>query len=1119
MAEYINKATDGAFLDLIEDKDFQKDLVQFFTGGRYNYTEEDYRKKGVKGLANDFVEHMRVHEWNEVTAAKDLNYALNKDVDIRGKQAFGRLIQAWDRSDRAGSNNFFTSAGDYLEAIGTAPSTYLGLGTFGVAKLGSKAASKGVQMYTRKKLQEQLAKKYVPGLATTTTIGAVEGVVVGGGQAALQGETREELIEGYEYTVGDMAFDASVNAALGGVLGNVSGRLGRNKQANVDELFLKSAKASEKLRTTSVKKATDRLKNPKNATDADRIMDAAKRVVDVEAVLAAKAGDRTAKILDPLDPEKVKRGSDILNIITNPNAKGEFQSGISIDTLRSVTAATLDIIEELKVGSDERITSAVSNAIRDGNPEILSKLDDIRNNYGLSREEMSLVYLSEFSKAGKTLAEASIIKRAQTKAMKEAFNESAEELKGLAKHGVSTFSDQMAAELSQQVIRNSAQRTKLGKTIDFLRDTDGMRIAFMTSQMATTVRNVTSTGILAGVDIMDEFNRGLITGQIVKNPGDVLLKMTSTLRGMTWNQAQARALKDIFKAEMPETYTTVFNDAMRLEVGVQSQSYFAKAGRAVNVFNTATDTFFKESMFFASLERQLADQGMTVKQFIESGASLDSLPDNAVRKAYDDANRFTMQRDYIDDDSAFGQAARFAVKLNRKVPYLVSGALGVPFPRYVANHLEMIADYTPILNQLARKVGSDPVKTGQDRTVRNMTGISMITLGIAAAAMKDGEVDYKSIETSLGAEADIAPNVGFVIAHFYLGDMIYRLASGKPLPKARELGTVLGGVSDFSADFTLVEELAKSVIASIKGGRPEFTEGFQKSIGNVAATFTYPGIIGKDVLGQINYDKAGTPFIRNVEGESVGADSEDVSLYGEKSTLQTIVGQATRFLMDSEAIQYTQSFNGKTDINYYSPFNPQPIGKINPLLKQISGVAQNAPMTEIEREMNRLAIDPYDFYKTYGEKNASIDYQLRYELSQTLPQQYEYWVENTKLGKLGKGRTYSELDDIDLKAKFLKEFVDQKIKEGKAVVQGRIDDLKGSDSTKHMVRGYIRNNYAIKREEIGAAIFDEAATQLSKGSSKTSKEFLAKSEDVLDELNRRQALLHLVDSINAAPGQ
>lgn len=1114
MADYIDKATDGVFLDLVEDQEFQKDLVRFFTGGRYNYTEKDFNEKGIEGLANDFVEHMRVHEWNEVTAAKDYNYVINKDADVRGKQAFGRLIEAWDRSDRAGSDNFLTSAGDYLEAIGTAPSTYLGLGSFGLAKLGSKAASKGVQVVTRKKLKEMLAKKTVPGALKTGLIGATEGAVVGTAQSALQGETREEVIEGYEYTNEDMMVDAAFNAALGGVLGTASGLIGGKKQANVDELFLKRAENAEQLRKTSVAKAIERLNKPKNATDAERIMDAAKRVVDVEAVLAAKAGDRSAKILDPLDPDKVRRGTDILNIISNPNAKGEFQSGLSIDTLRSVTAATLDIIEELNVGENERITSAVSNAIRDGNPQILSKLDEIRNNYNLSKEEMSLVYLSEFSKAGKTLAEASIIKKAQTKAYREAFDKSAGELKDLARHGISTFSDQRAAELSQEVIRNSAKRGVIGTGIDFLRDTDAMRIAFMTSQMATTARNVTSTGILAGVDIMDEFYRGLITGQAITRPGDTLRKMTSTLRGMTYNQAQARAIKDIFRAEMPETYASVFNDAMRLEAGVQSNSMFAKAGRAVNVVNTATDTFFKEAMFFSSLDRQLADAGMTMREFIESGASLDSLPDGVVRKAYDDANRFTMQRSYVDDDSLFGRSARQMVNLNRKVPFLVSGALGVPFPRYVANHLEMISDYTPLWGELTRKIGSDPVKTSDDRTVRQLTGATMIFLGYQAAAEKQGEVDYKSIETSLGSEADVASSAGFVIAHMYLGDLIYRKVNGMPLPKAKEIGTVLGGLSDFSADFTMIEELVKS------GMEGRITEGFEKSLGNFMSTFTYPGIIARDLVGQVSYDAAGNPFIRNVEGESPGSEADDISLLGEQGLdLQTLVGQSTRFTVDVEMLQYTQSFNGKTDIPYYSPFNPQPVGKINPVVKQLTGLAQNPPMTDLEREMNTLSIDPYELYGTYSQKNASIDFQLRKQLAGTLHKDFEIWADNQKLGGLAKGRTYNELDDYDLKSQFLKQFVGEKISESKKSIVAWATDLASNQKTKHMARGFIRNNYDIKKKELGADIFNAAAVELSNGTSKTSAEFLAKSEDVLEELNRREALMYRVSGIEKTPGE
>ena len=120
--------------------------------------------------------------------------------------------------------------------------------------------------------------------------------------------------------------------------------------------------------------------------------------------------------------------------------------------------------------------------------------------------------------------------------------------------------------------------------------------------------------------------------------------MASTLGGMTYNQAHARVLKDMFMEEMPETYASVFNDAMRLEVGVGSNSAMAQAGRLVNVVNTATDTFFKEGMFFSSLDRQLRNSGRSVEDLIKSGASLDSLPEGMVRKAYDDANRFTMQR-------------------------------------------------------------------------------------------------------------------------------------------------------------------------------------------------------------------------------------------------------------------------------------------------------------------------------------------------------------------------------------------------------------------------------------------------------------------------------------------
>ena len=99
MSSYNDKTEKYAFTDLTKEQGFNNDLVKFFTGGRYNYSKETMLEKGAEGLAEDFVEHMRYQSWNEVSAVRDLTYVTNKDTRPEGKEAFGRLIQAWDGSD------------------------------------------------------------------------------------------------------------------------------------------------------------------------------------------------------------------------------------------------------------------------------------------------------------------------------------------------------------------------------------------------------------------------------------------------------------------------------------------------------------------------------------------------------------------------------------------------------------------------------------------------------------------------------------------------------------------------------------------------------------------------------------------------------------------------------------------------------------------------------------------------------------------------------------------------------------------------------------------------------------------------------------------------------------
>lgn len=1122
---YTQRAYDSSFMDLKDDKDFQVDLVRFFSGGRYNMSREEMEEEGMEGLTKKFIEHMRIQDWNEVTQAKDLNYLLNKDINRKGKESFARLQHAWDVSEEAG-DSFGDAAWDFAEGIFSAPSTYLGLGSFGLGKLATKAAGKATQIAIRNYTKRLLSKNVV---SRSTIVGATTGAVtegiIGAGQSYQKGEQRElaskftEDVPEFEYTNKDLVRDTAISTAfglgLGGVGGNIAGRSARSKNALEALQETKRASANAEAR----KAANQRF----NTSNAARQQDAAQRVSDVESVLAAKLGDRTAKVLDPLDPEKVLAGNEILNKLSNPDFDGVFRSGLSMDTMRSLTAATIDIVEELDIKEGERITSAIANKIRNGDVAIVDKVNEIRQKYNLSQEQFSLLYLAEVSNAGKILAEQSIISKAARAAGKMTgsdlgrtdFDGLSVDLTTLAQSGISTFNDQVVTELTASVVKNSAKRTAgMRFFVDPLREIDAARIAFMTSQPATTIRNAASTVLLAGVDISDEFFRGLIRygkgakeGDLIPEPGKTLKRMTATLRGMTWNNSQASLLKDMFAEEMPQTYAAVFNDAMRLELGVGSNSYLAKTGRAVNVFNTALDTVFKQAAFFASLDRQLADQGVTVGQFISSGKKLEDLGQDTIRKAYDDANRFTMQRTYVGDESAFGKTARFAVNVNRKVPFLVSGALGIPFPRYVANHLEMLSDYTPVWGHFISKtaLASDPVKTAEDRVVRQMTGASLLMLGYAAAAEKDGSVDYRSIETAIKGQADISSSLGYIIGHMYAGDIAYRINNNLPLPSARELETVLGGVGDFSADFTFVREM----VNSYKEG--QVTEGFQKAFGNLAATLTYPATISRDFVGQYDYDAAGNPYIRDVMGQNPFDAKGDVSLTGEVTNFHTGVAQATRMLPDIKSIQYTQSFNGENDIPMYSILNPMKVGAMNPLLKQLTGVASEPPMTGIQREFNKMGLKEFDVYKTYAEKNPSVHYLMTYNLSQTLHESFENWRSDARLGGLADGKTYDQLEDNDLKKEALLQFVKESVTLAKTNAKKVLDD--GLANNKMSVRGYIRINYEIKKNEYGGDFFDRAAEKISGGKFKTAKDYLMDSDGPKTELERRLGIVEIAGDL------
>ena len=1126
MSNYKNTDEEYDFSKLVEDDAFKGDLVKFFSGGRYEYTKEDMMERGFEGLTEDFVEHMRYQSWNEVEAVRDLSYVRNKDYNPEGKRAFGRLTDAWDKSSTAGSG-FGDSVGDFAGAVLTAPSTYLGLGSFGLGKLGAKAAVKGTQVAVRFGLKEALetgvVKKAVKRSALReagkdAVTGTLTGMGLGAIQAGAQGETRE-IIVGTEYTRKDLLFDSLVGGvtegALGGALGYASGVIGRGRTAKVDDILLerKDALRGERERAT-----TEAIGVVTKATDVQKKV-AMKTVSDLEEVLSARAGVKGARVRDRLDPERVAKGKAMLNAMSDPKADPVFASGLSADTMRKIAAVSIDLMQNEKLGikDGERITSSVSRAMsEDTSGEVFGFLDATRKKYGLTKDEFSLIYLAEVSQAGQTLGFASAIKRGVGLGGKNL-----DELTGanaLFEKGGSSMTGDELAQISSQAIRNSKYKDNpiKGRAYAYVQDLDAMRIAFMTSQPVTTMRNLRNSGILIATDLVDETNRALYKG-LTGDPKaikDFIPRATALLRGYSTNNAEAKVIRSILLEEGGEQYKRLFNDAMRVDVGLEGQTVMAGAGRIVNTFNTVTDSVLKEGMFYGALDRQFIEKyDSSLKNWLKANKSFDDLPAGiSVDEAIETANRFTMQRTFRDDESAVGKLTKAFVRANRQVPFLVSEGLGVPFPRYVGNHLQMVAEYTPVIGEILQRKGV--VSKTEDIALlrgRQMTGAMMLFGGYTLAEMRQGEADYGSIKNTVlntkGMTEDANNYAGAAIAHMYVGDIIWRRMNGLPGEvKKEEVLDVLGGIPDFAFDIAVMEALWDY-------SQTGETEDLEKEMGKIISTFTYPGVIAKDIYGQLNPDAAGTSFVRDL------ALTNDISLKGTKGTGSGIIlGQSTRMLMDADSIQYTQSFNGKNDIKVYKFSNPVATGTVDPFIKQITGSFQEPPMTEMEMEMAKYGLKGWQLYNRSTVPNANVDLLLQRRLARgsgdkvSLAEEFNSWRQEPNATKRFGKASYDDIVASGVptpqeKADVLEGFIKKRIKDEYNLIEEAYEGYANSPEYRNDARGFIRNNYIIQQKKYGKNAFDKTANRFGFESADA---MLADSETTQEEINRRMALLGAV---------
>ena len=1192
-------------MDLVGDETFNDDLKAFFQGGRYNYTQEEMDELGPAQLANDFAEHMRFQSLNEATAAKDLLYVLRdygtdpsmsnpeqkgrqftpqypgdvpkryEDVEMAdgtiqkryisdydetrgrderyalGQQAFGRLITAFDNSPEVGTSAMETG-GDYLRAFVTSPSTIFTAATFGFG-VGTKAAavlaSKGTQVAIRATIAQQMRSNVAHKIIKDGLQKKLfKSAVVAGGQSFLmegalgaasslaRNETRRQVVEGYEYGPADVVKDTMIDGTVGASIGSLFGLMGARSNNKMSEMIFDQVRNGEKLRRASLKTANATIK----AADPTVLNNTIDDVVEIFGMLQAK---QKGNKLDPLDPEFVAQGDAIRSLLLTGKPNKYVASTLSVETVRGIAAASLDMKKALKLKPNQRITAAIAEAIEGGNlitPDIVA----IKKKYNLSNEQFSYIFLSDLSRAGKVLQTGSMISKALTN------------IEVLAQEGISSISGLDAAEVFTDVggeVTAALTKSRRSKTAEALGQVDSLRIAFMTSQLGTTSANVGTGAFNTLVDISDNFwkNTIRVTKGEVMPDGTVKRRWIggtlSTLRGMSLNRAEAGVVKDLMLDESPLAFRELFYETVKGMDVSGSNSLLPKIGRILNTLNIATDSVFKEAALYSGLDRKLRELndpnlGSNLQEFLTrtkpdgSNMKLSDLPEGVMDYAIDAAQRFTFQKGFKKDKSLFGHGARGLQSMHHKVPFLVSVGMDTPFPRYIANHLEYAHDYSGIgiitggiekLDELVgglsntrttTLVGGDVHKTMLDRTSRTLTGAMLTMGGYGLAVEKEGKVDFDKLVATTKTEVDISRMAGPWAINLLLGDLIYRYRYGLPMNKTvnkENLLEILGGVPDLSSGaYELESKLIANIFKSMEAGTA--TPQLEKNLGDIVATFTYPATFARDLAGQMNYDSAGNPYTRDLFPSKTA---------GERSMLDDIAysnllkNQATRFLTDTSMFSYTQSWSsGKSegfDYKLYTPFNQNPVGSWNPMTKSF-GAIEEPPSSLIQQEMTLLNLQDY---KMYGDKqvpNPSVQYQTSYMLSQKIPYLFKAWKTSYPLdGETYGGRTYDELgNDYEKKRNALEGFINQTVRDHSKAVTSMFDDVLQNPESKKKAIGYVRNQY-----ELQGAIFHRAYGSLDKivqfysgqfEGAKSSKEYIENAGSIVDEINRRQRIMAFI---------
>ena len=343
-------------------------------------------------------------------------------------------------------------------------------------------------------------------------------------------------------------------------------------------------------------------------------------------------------------------------------------------------------------------------------------LGDIFKKYNLTPDDFANMFMADVSHAARTLQQAGAVRKAIDASYDDLFGLSAQRkgdlyqatkaLEEEGEDGVNRFlekTDMMTDEMNVGIARRLLNGT---------RALDSLRLASMTSQTGTTMRNTVSGVARVGIDTLTKaLDRGIST-VVGKNVAKANEDVFAVLFGIT-NKKEAMAIEAVFKSGFTAKASQMFRELQDIAnttdmaAGVKMDKMRA-IGANLNALNQASDNMFKRAAFVGSLKRQLnelftrqiragnktqADAAeYNLREIVRTGKFKGFYSKGEGKqmldKAVEDALYFTYQK------TPDNQVARALIDGIHKAPFLTTSL--VPFPRFIANAMRFTYEYSPL---------------------------------------------------------------------------------------------------------------------------------------------------------------------------------------------------------------------------------------------------------------------------------------------------------------------------------------------------------------------------------------------------------------------------------------